>query len=229
VSGDNVEVNEGQPRLLLVEDDPQLVELLTRLLTGEDYDVDVAMDGQRGLHLGLTRRYDVMVLDRGLPAIDGLDLLSRLRTSGMTTPTLVLSALGLPADRVAGLDAGAEDYLAKPFDVDELLARLRALRRRHLDTARRLPLTGGSLDLDTRQVAVDGREPVRLSARECTLLATLAARPARVFSRDDLRMLVFDDAGIEVVETYVHYLRRKLGRGVIDTVRGRGYQLGSLR
>ncbi|HEX4723030.1 MAG TPA: response regulator transcription factor [Pseudonocardiaceae bacterium] len=220
----------GTPRLLLVEDDHQLVELLTRLLTGEDYQVDVAPDGQRGLHLGLTREYDVVVLDRGLPAIDGLDLLTRLRSAGMTTPTLVLSALGNPADRVTGLDAGAEDYLAKPFDIEELLARLRALLRRHLDTARRLPLVGGTLDLDTRQVTMAGRPvPVRLSARECTLLATLAARPSRVFSRDDLRVLVFDDAGVEVVETYVHYLRRKLGHDIVDTVRGRGYQLGVLR
>lgn len=214
------------PRLLLVEDDPQLVDMLTRLLTGEDYQVDVALDGQRGLHLGLTRRYDLVVLDRGLPVLDGLDLLTKLRVSGMTTPTLVLSALGNPADRVTGLDAGAEDYLGKPFDVEELFARLRALRRRHLDTARRLPLPGGTLDLDARRVDVQGRPPVRLSDRECTLLATLAARPSRVFSRDDLRVLVFDDAGVEVVETYVHYLRRKLGRGVVDTVRGRGYQLG---
>jgi len=212
-----------------VEDDHQLVELLSRLLSDEDYVVEVAPDGQRGLHLGLTREYDVVVLDRGLPAIDGLDLLARLRSAGMTTPTLVLSALGNPAERVAGLDAGAEDYLAKPFDIDELLARLRALLRRHLDTARRLPLTGGTLDLDTRQVTITGRAPVRLSARECTLLATLAARPTRVFSRDDLRVLVFDDAGVEVVETYVHYLRRKLGHDIIDTVRGRGYQLGVLR
>src|SRR5262249_6155830 len=96
--------------------------------------------------------YDVLVLDRRLPALDGLDLLRRLRRSGVTTPTLMLSALGNPADRVAGLDAGAEDYLAKPFDVEELLARLRALRRRHLDAARMLPLGELGLDLDTRQV-----------------------------------------------------------------------------
>lgn len=216
-------------RLLLVEDDPQLVAMLQRLLAGADYRVDVATDGQHGLHLGLTRQYDVLVVDRGLPAIDGLDVLARLRAKGVTTPTLVLSALGNPADRVAGLDAGAEDYMAKPFDIDELLARLRALRRRHLDTARRLPLPGGSLDLDTRCADVGGRPRVRLSARECALLATLAARPTQVFSRDDLRALVFDDAGNEVVETYVHYLRRKLGKGVVDTVRGRGYQLGAVR
>lgn len=214
----------------MVEDDPELVELLRRLLADAGYQVDVASDGQRGLHLALTRSYDVLVLDRMLPAIEGLDLLSRLRAGGVLTPTLVLSALSHPADRVAGLDAGAEDYLGKPFDVDELLARLRALLRRHLDTARRLPLPGGVLDMDTRQVVLAGAPAaVRLSERECALLATLAARPGKVFSRDELRVLAFDDAGVETIETYVHYVRRKLGREVIDTVRGTGYQLGSTR
>jgi two-component system response regulator QseB len=217
---------EDPPRLLLIEDEPKLVDMLSTLLVDDGYEVDTATDGQRGLHLGLTRRYDVVVLDRGLPAVEGLDLLIRLRSRGVTVPTLVLSALGNPADRVAGLDAGAEDYLAKPFDIDELLARLRALRRRHLDTARVLPLPGGALDLDTRQATMGSEAPVRLSERECALLATLAGRPSRVFTRTDLQVLVFDDAGQDVIETYVHYLRRKLGRGVVDTVRGRGYQLG---
>lgn len=226
---DPMDIPEQRPRLLLVEDDGQLVELLRRLLVDGGYDVEVATDGQRALHLGLTRGYDVVLLDRSLPVLDGLDVLSRLRANGMVTPTLVLSALANPADRVNGLDAGAEDYLGKPFDIDELLARLRALRRRHLDDARCLPLPGGVLDLDTRQVSVAGRQRVRLSTRECDLLATLAGRPTKVFSRDELRVLVFDEAGAETVETYVHYLRRKLGRGVIDTVRGAGYQLGSVR
>jgi two-component system, OmpR family, response regulator QseB len=217
------------PRLLLIEDDPELTALLVRLLSRESYDVEVAADGLCGLHLGLTQAYDVVVLDRRLPGIDGLSLLVSLRLKGMVTPTLVLSALGSPADRVIGLDAGAEDYLAKPFDDDELLARLRSLRRRHLDTPRRLPVPGGVLDLDTRRVMLDGRPVVRLSARECTLLITLAGRPRRVFSRDELRALVFDDAGVEIVDTYVHYLRRKLGRTVVATVRGYGYQLGPLR
>ncbi len=132
------------PRLLLVEDDPELAAMLTELLTAEGYVVEAAVDGQRGLHLGLTRDYDVMLLDRGLPAIEGLDLLTRLRGRGRNTPTLVLSALGNPRDRVEGLDAGAEDYLGKPFDLDELLARLRALLRRHQDHADRLPVPGGS-------------------------------------------------------------------------------------
>jgi len=212
-------------RVLLVEDEPELAAMLARLLAEEGYSVDVAEDGQRGLHLGLTRSYGVVVLDRGLPAVEGLDLLARWRGRGVTTPVLVLSALGNPADRVAGLDAGAEDYLGKPFDVDELLARLRALRRRHLDTARTLPLPGGSLDVDGREATV-GDRVVSLSERECALLSTLATRPTRVFTRDDLRSLVFEDAQPEVVESYVHYLRRKLGPDVVATVRGRGYRLG---
>lgn len=217
-------------RVLLVEDDRRLLAMLDALLTEEGYQVDTAQDGQQGLHLGLTRSYDVMVLDRGLPAVDGLDLLGRLRLRGVLTPTLVLSALANPADRVAGLDAGAEDYLGKPFDVDELLARLRALRRRHLDTARTLPLPGGHLDLDTRSAVIGDRDPVRLSTRECDLLAALATRPRTVFTRRQLLAIVFDDAESDaVVDTYVHYLRRKLGRAIVDTVRGRGYQLGRTR
>ncbi|NMH95920.1 response regulator transcription factor [Pseudonocardia sp. K10HN5] len=217
--------------MLLVEDEPELSAMLAALFTDEGYRVDVAADGQRGLHLGLTRHYDVIVLDRRLPAIEGLDLMGRWRRHGVVTPVLVLSALGSPPDRVAGLDAGAEDYLAKPFDVDELLARLRALRRRHLDTARVLPVGGYRLDLDTREVLPEhagaGTDPVRLSGRECELLATLAVRPGQVFSRDKLLAGVFAEAGSPVVvDTYVYYLRRKLGRGIIRTVRGRGYQLG---
>jgi two-component system response regulator QseB len=228
-------------RLLLVEDDRSLAQMLVGLLTTEGYAVEHAPDGQRGLHLGLTRSYDLMVMDRGLPSIEGLDLIARLRSRGVTTPTLVLSALGNPSDRVEGLDAGAEDYLSKPFDVDELLARLRALSRRHRDTARLLLLPGGRLDLDSRQVRAGGSSDersgsgsgndgaVQLSERECSLLAALGSRPTRVFGRGELLTLVFGDAESEVVvDTYVHYLRRKLGRAVVRTVRGRGYQLGHL-
>ena len=216
-------------RLLLVEDDADLRAMLTELLTDSGYAVEAAADGQRGLHLGLTQTFDVLLLDRRLPVVEGLDLLAGLRARGVTTPVLMLSAIAQPADRVAGLDAGAEDYLGKPFDVDELLARLRALQRRHLDDARSLPLGSSRLDLDTRQVHSADRhvDPVRLSDRECTLLATLATRPGRVYSRHDLVAIVFPEAENEiVVDTYVHYLRRKLGRDVVATVRGRGYQLG---
>jgi two-component system response regulator QseB len=223
----------GAARLLLVEDEPELRAMLGTLLTEEGYRVDGAADGQRALHLGLTHRYDVIVLDRGLPAIEGLDVMGRWRRHGVSTPVLVLSAWGTPGDRVAGLDAGAEDYLTKPFDIDELLARLRALRRRHLDAARQLPVGDARLDLDTREVvpsppsAATGASPVQLSERECELLAALAGQPRRVFTRDDLLYTVFPEAGSRiVVDTYVHYLRRKLGRDVVQTVRGRGYRLG---
>jgi two-component system, OmpR family, response regulator len=215
-------------RVLVVEDDAQLVGMLATLLTEEGYAVDVALDGQRALHLALTREYDVLLVDRGLPAVEGLDLIGRLRSRAVTTPALVLSALANPADRVAGLDAGAEDYLGKPFDVDELLARLRALRRRHLDAARTLPTASGQLEVETRLVHRPDGDPVRLSERECALLEVLARNPKRVFGRRDLLSLVFTDAeGEAVVDSYVHYLRRKLGRSVVATVHGRGYQLGT--
>lgn len=216
--------------LLLVEDDPALVEMLTGVLTEEGYAVDAGRDGQRGLHLALSRGYEVIIVDRGLPAIDGLDLLGRLRRSGVVTPTLILSALGNPADRVEGLDAGAEDYLTKPFHLEELLARLRALRRRHLDTARILPLGDLRLNLESREVcSPDTFTPrtVQLSSRECDLLALLARRPSQIFSRTELLARVFPEAeGEVIVDTYVHYLRRKLGRQIVTTVRGKGYRLG---
>src|SRR4051794_32244992 len=127
-------------RVLVVEDDPELSTMLVELLCSERYDVELARDGQQGLQKLLTRPYDVVVLDRGLPAVDGLDLLARIRRVGRQVPVLVLSALGLASDRVDGLDAGAEDYLGKPFDVDELLARVRALVRRHADHIPTLPI-----------------------------------------------------------------------------------------
>src|SRR4051794_4829380 len=170
--------------LLLVEDDRALSGLLTELLTDEGYAVDQARDGQQGLHLSLTRTYDVIVLDRGLPAIEGVDLLRRLRREGITTPALILTARGTIADRVEGLDAGAEDYLIKPFDVDELMARLRALRRRHTDESERIRIGHRQLDVAARQVLDERGGAVLLSDRECRLLHALAARPRQVFSRD---------------------------------------------
>ena len=226
-SSETVGVPDDSPRLLLIEDDLELAAMLRRLLAGAGYVVDHAPDGHTGLHRALTRDYDVMIVDRGLPAIDGLDLIGRLRARGIAVPMLVLSAFSASADRVAGLDAGAEDYLGKPFDVAELLARLRALRRRHLTEARSLPLNASlRLDVDARVVTGVG-EPVELSERECALLALLAANPKRVYTRADLLSLVFTDATSDAaVDTYVHYVRRKVGRGVIATVHGRGYRLG---
>lgn len=218
-------------RLLLVEDDKQLVTMLEEVLADEGYVVETARDGQRGLHLGLTRSYDVLVLDRGLPAIEGLDLLGRLRDHGVTAPALVLSALGNPADRVAGLDAGAEDYMAKPFDLDELAARLRALRRRASGAAAgstTLRFGAHRLDTSARRVTRGDGTTVDLSERESALLALLAGHPHQVFSRADVLRSVFDHAEDEgAVDTYVYYLRRKLGRDVVTTVRGLGYRMGT--
>jgi two-component system response regulator QseB len=147
----------------------------------------------------------------------------------VATPALVLTALGTVADRVAGLDSGAEDYLVKPFDVDELLARVRALLRRHRDGTRTLPLGSGELDLELRRVRLPDGDEVELSPSEFALLRALAERPSDVRTRDGLRLSVFPEAASPaVIDTYVHYLRRKLGRGVVRTVRGVGYRAGEL-
>jgi two-component system response regulator QseB len=219
------------PAVLLVEDDRELAGMLERLLRSEGYEVSHAPDGHTALHLGLTQSFDALVVDRGLPAIEGLDLLVRLRGRGVTTPALILSSRATVGDRIAGLDAGAEDYLTKPFDVDELLARVRALLRRHTEAAGVLSLGTRILDVDARLVrgpAEPAGTGISLSEREAVLLALLARRPQRVFSRSELREHVFTEAESDVVvDTYVHYCRRKLGRGTIRTVRGVGYQLGS--
>jgi two-component system response regulator QseB len=215
------------PSILVVEDDVRLSAMLADLLNSEGYLVTTARDGQRALHEGLTGKFDVILLDRGLPILDGLDVLAKLRTSGITTPVLVLSALGNPADRVEGLDRGAEDYLSKPFDIEELLARLRGLRRRLSWSIPVLMVPGGSYDVAGRSVTRDGGEQVALSEREGDLLERLARRPEQVFTRQDLLVTVFADADDPgVVDTYVHYLRKKLGRALISTVRGIGYRIG---
>ena len=221
--------------VLLVEDDRRLAEMVTALLVEEGYRVEVAGGGQAGLHLGLTRHYGVLIIDRGLPVLEGLELLRKLRSNGISTPALILTARGSLTDRVEGLDAGAEDYLVKPFEVPELLARIRALLRRHTDTAQFLPLGQRRLSLTDRAVVngdgdgVSGAGgTVALSERECRLLAVLAGSPEQVFTRPQLLARVFDQADtVGTVDTYVHYLRRKLGRESIQTVRGLGYRLGS--
>lgn len=214
------------PALLLVEDDRALGPLLVEILS-EVYRVDHAEDGQRGLHLALTRDYRLLVVDRGLPGIEGVDLVGRLRRHGVTAPVLLLTARGTLADRVEGLDAGAEDYLVKPFEIDELLARLRALLRRPGELAEHLDLGRRRFDIAGRQVIGDGA-PIGLSPREAGLLEMLARRPQQVFTRAELLSTVFDDLDDPgSVDTYVYYLRRKLGRDAVRTVHGLGYRWGS--
>jgi two-component system response regulator QseB len=216
-------------RLLLVEDDNELADLLAGALGDEGYAVDVARDGQRGLHLGLTRPYDIVVIDRRLPVLDGLELLGRLRANAVQARALLLTAMGTVHDRVDGLDAGADDYLVKPFDLDELSARLRALSRRSIEATGVLRIGAAHLDLGRHEVVLPDGERVSLAAREFELLRVLADRPDVVRSRAELRRSVFREAPAQsIVDTYVYYLRRKLGRPVVRTVHGRGYRLGAL-
>ena len=217
------------PALLVVEDDRALSALLAELFTDEGYQVDTAYDGQQGMHRALTGTYDALIVDRGLPVMDGSDLVALLRSRGITTPALILTARGSVDDRVEGLDAGAQDYLVKPFEVPELLARVRALVRRTDSAAATVQAGGLRLDRVTRRVAgatPDGLE-VELSEREASLLGTLMAAPKRVFSRARLLESVFDGAeSAGAVDLYVHYLRRKLGKQVVRTVHGTGYRFG---
>lgn len=202
--------------------------MLAQLFADEGYRVETAYDGQQGMHRGLTGRFDAMIVDRGLPVMDGADLVALLRSRGITTPALILTARGAVEDRVEGLDAGAQDYLVKPFEIPELLARVRALVRRTDNTA---VVSAGGLALDRVNRRVSGATPgeieVELSEREAALLATLMAAPKRVFSRAQLLESVFDGAESGgAVDLYVHYLRRKLGKQVVRTVHGTGYRFG---
>lgn len=217
-----------RPRLLLVEDDRALAPLLIEVLS-EDYQVDHAPDGQVGLHRGLTREYEVMVIDRGLPAVDGLELVMKLRARGIINPILLLTARGTLADKIEGLDAGAEDYVVKPFEIEELLARLRAVLRRHSESTPTIGIGRRRFEVKARRVMGGGADPVDLSGKESLLLETLARRAGRVFTRPELLSAVFDSNDAEgTVDTYVYYLRRKLGREVVTTVHGLGYRIGSL-
>lgn len=221
-------MRDDRARLLLVEDDPQLGPLIAQVLR-ETYDVTVQVDGEDGLRAGRTGDYDVMVIDRRLPGIDGIGLIESLRQRGIVAPILMLTALGSVSDRVSGLDAGADDYLVKPFEFDELLARLRALLRTFSAEGRLIHIGSWEFYPETRSVysPYDGR--VALTVRESALLQLLAEQPQRTFSRGSILRAVFEgDDQPGTVDTYVHYVRRKTDRHVIATVRGEGYRLGAL-
>ena len=213
-------------RVLLVEDDRQLGPLIVDQLD-EDFEVTLAPDGQQGLHLGLTGRWDVMVIDRGLPLLEDTALIEALRCKGTTVPILILTALSSIEDKVEGLDAGATDYLVKPFNAAELAARLRAL-------ARSYTLPGSSPRVGTWSFDASGGflvspygDWVDLSPREAALLSLLAREPDRIFSREEILSAVFDRTYYTgSVDTYVHYLRKKLGRSIVHTVRGAGFRFG---
>jgi len=220
-------------RILVVEDEPKMGELIRRVLVAEHHAVDLAPDGVSALAFaGGDEAYDVLVLDRMLPDLEGLELLHLLRSRGVKTPALMLTALGGVDERVAGLDAGADDYLGKPFAFSELLARVRALGRRPSVGAPD-PLAAGDLELDQeRHVARVGTRVADLSAREFALLAYLIRHEGRVVTRQQILDAVWGaepDVYSNVVDLYVSYVRRKLaelGReDLLRTVRGVGYAL----
>jgi two-component system OmpR family response regulator len=213
-------------RLLLVEDDAMIGETVLQVLRAQHYAVDWVRDGSMADQALRTADYDLVLLDLGLPRRDGLEVLKALRGRRSTVPVLVATARDGVADRIAGLDAGADDYVVKPYDTDELLARVRALLRR--SAGRGEPAfehRGVSLNPATHEATVNG-QPVSLSAREWAVLEPLLARPGVLFSRAQLEEKLYswkDDISSNAVEVYIHGVRKKLGNEMIQTVRGLGY------
>jgi two-component system OmpR family response regulator/two-component system response regulator QseB len=216
-------------RLLLVEDDRMIGESLRAALKLEGHAVDWVTDAQLASSTLATERFDLALLDLGLPKGNGVDVLRELRGRGDATPVIVLTARDALGDRVTGLDAGADDYLTKPFELDELLARMRAVLRRHAGRAStRLTHEDLTFDPSTREVTVRG-EPVMLSAREMAVLEALMQRPGAILSRAQLEDRLYgwgEEVESNAVSVYVHQLRRKLGADLIRTMRGVGYYLG---
>jgi two-component system OmpR family response regulator len=215
-------------RVLVVEDDHDLSRQLGTALREAGYAVDTAFDGEEGHFLGDTEPYDAVVLDIGLPRLDGISVLERWRRDGRTMPVLLLTARDRWSDKVAGIDAGADDYVAKPFHMEEVLARLRALVRRAAGHASN-EISCGPVRVDTRasRVTVDGA-PVKLTSHEYRLLVYLLMHQGRVVSRSELTEHLYDqdfDRDSNTIEVFVGRLRKKLATDVIETVRGLGYRL----
>lgn len=219
-------MQQERPRVLLVEDDAQLGPLIKRVLD-ESYEVTRATDGESGLQAGLDGDFDAMVIDRRLPLRDGLDLVQALRGHRVVTPILMLTALASVADRVNGLDAGVNDYLVKPFEFDELLARLRALRRTYSGEGPLIEIGQWQFLPESRTIYSPYEGRIQLTARESDLLRLLTKEPLRTFTRAHVLRAVFENDELPgTVDTYVHYLRRKTDKRIIETVRGEGYRLG---
>ena len=215
-------------RILLVEDDPQLAEELCHALRAENFAVDLAVNGEDGAHLGDTELYDAALLDLGLPRKDGLTILQEWRAAGRTLPVLILTARDGWSEKVAGFKAGADDYLTKPFRVQEVVMRLRALVRRSTGNAA-ARIACGTLVYDAQigHFELDGL-PLRLTAFEWRVLSTLMLRKEKVIERTELLERVYEydsDADSNSLEVIVGRLRRKIGAAMIETVRGRGYRL----
>ena len=216
-------------RLLVIEDDPDLNRQLSTALTDAGYVVDRAFDGEEGHYLGESEPYDAVILDIGLPKMDGLSVLKRWRSGGRRTPVLILTARGSWAERVDGIDAGADDYLPKPFQMEELLSRLRAIIRRASGQASSV-LSAGEVTLDERQMKVSVRGvPIALSPLEYRVVAYLMMHRGRIVPPSELDENVYghgEDHGSNALEVLVGRVRRKLGADLIETRRGFGYTVG---
>ncbi|MEO5806036.1 response regulator transcription factor [Devosia sp.] len=215
-------------RILVVEDDTNLNRQLKEALTEAGYAVDVAFDGEEGHFLGDTEPYDAVVLDIGLPQMDGLSVLEEWRRAGKTMPVLLLTARDRWSDKVQGIDSGADDYVAKPFHMEEVLARIRALVRRAAGHASN-EIVAGAVRLDARsgKVTVDGQS-VKLTSHELRLLSYLMHHKGKVISRTELTEHLYDqdfDRDSNTIEVFVGRLRKKLPEECIQTVRGLGYQI----
>jgi two-component system, OmpR family, response regulator len=215
-------------RVLVVEDDKNLNRQIKDALTEAGYAVDVAFDGEEGHFLGDTEPYDVVVLDIGLPQMDGLSVLEEWRRAGKSMPVLLLTARDRWSDKVQGIDAGADDYVAKPFHMEEILARIRALVRRAAGHASN-EITAGAVRLDVKagKVTVDGQS-VKLTSHELRLLSYLMHHKGKVVSRTELTEHLYDqdfDRDSNTIEVFVGRLRKKLPEECIRTVRGLGYQI----
>tara|TARA_R110002167_G_scaffold46366_2_gene138485 strand:- start:1688 stop:2356 length:669 start_codon:yes stop_codon:yes gene_type:complete len=215
-------------RLLLVEDDPLLGEGIQQGFSLQGETLDWLRNGQHALNALASNEFDLLILDLGLPDMDGLDLLSELRRRGDKLPVLILTARDQVADRIRGLDCGADDYLIKPFDMNELRARIRALLRRHAG-ASSSKLNHANIEVDpaNREVFRDGKT-VSLSRREYSLLVELLQHQGRVFTRDQLSERLYgwnEEVESNTVEVHIHHLRKKLGSELIKTIRGVGYRI----
>ena len=215
-------------KILVVEDEPRLQRQLSRALGDAGYAVDVAADGLRAEFLGQTERYDGVVLDLGLPKLDGLTVLRRWRDHGISVPVIVLTARSSWTEKVQGIDSGADDYVAKPFQMEEVLARLRGLIRRASGQVQS-DLRAGDIALDPRAARVTrGGTPVKLTSHEFRVLAYLMHQHGRVVPQSELTEHIYASAAdrdSNTVEVFIARLRRKLGAGAIETVRGLGYRM----
>jgi DNA-binding response OmpR family regulator len=218
-------------KTLLVEDDPLLGQGIADALAYQSHLVEWVTTGRQAISFAESTEFDVIILDLGLPDIDGLDVLKKIRTAKITTPILILTARSTPGEKVAGLDSGADDYMIKPFDVPELMARLRALQRRE-SSQKSAFICHGDIVLNPVGTAVSKKGiAVDLSRQEYDLLHHLMKRPEQTFTREALVDKLYNwDRNVEsnTVEVYVHHLRKKLGKEIITTMRGIGYRLGDI-